>query len=162
MHIVGHHLQLQAVAVGAGEKDAYARSAFNRYYYSAFLTVREMLRKLDPAWSSPDHAGIPGLLRGQVQRKLKAGKPPAQKIGDTALVSKIERAVRSIHELAEILNTARGIRVVADYEAEEPVVFDGIPRFTLRSVDITDAHDWAGAARLHCATIQSAWEEIYG
>ena len=47
MHTVGHHLEKKAVSAGIHSKDAYARSALNRYYCGTFLTIREMLASLD-------------------------------------------------------------------------------------------------------------------
>lgn len=38
IHAVGHHLQKEAISAAPDEKDAYARSAFNRYYYTMFAT----------------------------------------------------------------------------------------------------------------------------
>ena len=162
MHVVGHHLQMEAIGAPVDDRDAFARSAFNRYYYSAFLTIRAMLRSLDPAWSSLSHASYPEVLRGKVLKSFRESKKRAKKNDDGALVRKIERAERSIYELAKIMTTAYGVRVVADYEPEEQVSFDGNPRFALRAVGISDAHDWENNARLLCRSIESVWNEIYG
>ena len=161
MHAVGHHLQKEAIAAGAGDKDAFARSAFNRYYYSAFLNIRKMLGSLDPKWSLTRHSKFPEVLN-KVGKKLSQERPRACKHKDWILVNRINNAKRAAAELATTMTTAYAIRVVADYEPEEQVDFKRSTRFALRSVDISDAHDWENRTRMLCSTVKRVWDEIYG
>ncbi len=65
MHEVGHHLQKIAISKTDQNRDVFARSAFNRYYYGAYLNVRELLSSLNPEWSRPRHRHIPYILTGK-------------------------------------------------------------------------------------------------
>ncbi len=161
IHAVGHHLQVKAMSAGPDDRDAFARSAFNRYYYSAFLNTRALLGSLDPAWSSHRHANYPKLLKGRIRRELNSRREKARKNEDDILVNRIDRAKREINELAKIMTEAYAVRVVADYELEEPVSFDEGPRFSLRSVDISDAHQWENATRILCGSVGKLWNEIH-
>lgn len=162
MQVVGHHLDVQAVAASNADKDAFARSAFNRYYYSAFLTIREMLSKMDPAWAGLGHASYPDILTGNIRKSLKRARRRASKNDDDDLVEKIDKAVRSIHELTSIIRTAYAVRVIADYQPEEVICFTNAGRFTLRSVSATDAYDWESTSRAHCGSVYQAWSEVHG
>lgn len=162
IHNVGHHLQKEAVSAAAGHRDAYARSAFNRYYYSAFLNTRALLESLDPSWSSRPHAHIPSLLKKTVCKELKRARYNAQKIGDKKLVSQINSATAAVEQLAEIMKRAYGVRVVADYEQNEHVSFDRSPRFSLRSIDISDAHEWEQKTQVLCTNVSKVWNQIHG
>lgn len=52
------------------ERDLFGRSAFNRYYYAAFLVTREMLGALRPTWRHTAHAAIPELLEAGLKKRL--------------------------------------------------------------------------------------------
>ena len=60
------------------------------------------------------------------------------------------------------MTTAYAVRVVADYEPDEHVSFGGSPRFSLRSVDVSDAHEWENGTRVLCTNVGKVWDEIYG
>lgn len=159
MHAVGHHLQKQAVIAAADERDAFARSSFNRYYYSAFLNIREMFSLIEPTWSNSPHKGYPEILKGKIKKNLNRARRAAQKSNDTALLKRIDAAKRAIDELAQTITTAYGIRIVADYEPGEPVNFDQNRRFSLKSTDVSYAHEWEEKSRILCKNIESVWRE---
>lgn len=159
MHRVAHHLQKKAVAAAANERDSYARSCYNRYYYSVFLQCREMLSGMDSNWSKNSHASYPELLGGKVKKAFKAERVRATKNGDRELVNLIDKACRSIAELQKIIVSANSTRVVADYEPEEKVDFVAADRFSLRSIDVTEAHGWTISVQTHCKTISNAWRQ---
>lgn len=161
IHAVGHHLQKEAMKPASQERDAFARSAFNRYYYSAFLNIREMLGDLDSSWSSMTHKSYPEVLQGQVKRRFNQARSRAVRNDDTVLVDRIDAAKRAIDELTKTMRTAYGIRVVADYEPLEEVEFDPKHRFSLRSVGITDAHQWESNTRILCQNVRNTWNEIH-
>ena len=163
IHAVGHHLQKEAISAAPAEKEAYARSAFNRYYYSAFLNARSLLVELldQSKASEMKHASYPGFLKGTIQKKLSHERRNASKIGDARLVSRIDLAKRSAAELARIMEIANKAREAADYEQDEPVRFGGSYRFSIKSVDISDAHDWEEATRRHCNVVRKVWDEIH-
>jgi hypothetical protein len=159
MHRVAHHLQMTAVAAAANERDSYARSCYNRYYYSVFLQCREMLSDMDASWSRIAHASYPELLGGKVRKAFKTERIRASKSGDKDLVKLIDKACRSIAELQKIIITANSTRVVADYEPEEKVDFVVADRFSLRSISVTEAHGWTISVQTHCRTILNAWRQ---
>jgi hypothetical protein len=160
MHRVAHHLQMRAVTVPHVDRDSFARSAYNRYYYSVFLQAREMMRQLNPSWSKLPHANYPTVLSESVAKTLKDGRKRAVRSEDRDLVEAIDRACRSIAELKKIMVTANFTRVVADYEPEEGVDFE-VGRFSLNSVDVTDAHAWTTTVETLCRTILRAWRQLH-
>ena len=160
MHLVGHHLQLTAWKKTPPDRDAYARSAFNRYYYGVFLTVRDMFRKMGLHWKEMRHASYPEVLSGKITREFRNAQKRARRNDDYELEQKIHIVKLSINELIELVTIANEIRKVADYEPEEPVLFTGEPRFSLKSVDVTNAHDWERNARTLCGSILPVWEQI--
>lgn len=73
METVGFELRKLAISRrGCEEKDLFARSAFNRFYYSAFLKTRSTLKILNPSWGKSKHANLPELLEGKVISLVKA------------------------------------------------------------------------------------------
>lgn len=160
IHAVGLHLQTYAHNFDGAERDAYARSAFNRYYYSIFLKTRELFRSLDPAWSRKPHAEYPVTLRKPVRKQLKAGWTRARRDDDTKLMRDVEAALRAVEALSGLLERAYAIRVVADYEPEQEVKFDGADRFSLNEVEITSAHGWRSKCDTFCAEISAAWKQV--
>ena len=161
MHTVGHHLQIKAMATAGPDRDAYARSAFNRYYYGAFLTIRSMLREMDSKWSRMPHADYPNILSGRITKELGTALRRARKTGDKTFVRQIEHAKRSTAELKKVISTVGTLRVVADYCPEEAVDFTRSSRFALRSVEVTEAHNWQPNADLLCRVILQAWKQIH-
>lgn len=157
IHAVGHHLQNFAHNFAGEERDAYARSAFNRYYYSIFLKTRDLFISLDPTWSRKPHADYPVTLRASVRKQLKKGWTRAQKSGDIKLMRDIETALKAIEALSSLLEKAYAIRVVADYEPEQVVEFNGENRFSLKEVEITSAHGWRARCNTFCTEIRNAW-----
>ncbi len=73
---------------------------------------------------------------------FKAERQRASKSGDKDLMNEIDQACRSIAELQKIITKANSTRVVADYEPEEKVDFAAVDRFSLRSINVTEAHGW--------------------
>ena len=52
MQEVAHYLQIEALKQLAQHKDAFARSAYNRYYYACFLALRDAFAKMNSQWWS--------------------------------------------------------------------------------------------------------------
>jgi hypothetical protein len=138
-------LYLQKAAIGHGdpkEKDLFGRSAFNRYYYDLFINVRQTLQRLSNDWARAPHKSMPELLRGSVQKKVRDIKKQARKISDTQLLSRCERLALFNETLASTLEQANGVRKIADYEPDKPVIFHRDKRFQLNGISINDAHAW--------------------
>lgn len=158
MHSVAHHLQVEAIKLvpsSAPDADSYARSAFNRYYYATFLCVRQTLVKIDKKYeNSLNHKGIPELLRGTIQKRIKATQRKASKLGDSTLVRECQHASSQNLTFAQVLEKAYAIRVVADYTPETAVDFRS-DRFTLSGVAVTEAHDWLEKANIWASLISN-------
>ena len=164
MKIVGDHLADQAVRRSdAHEADLFGRSAFNRYYYSAFLSVRTTLKKIEPNWATPTHQGIPEVLKGQVLVRLKKTINTATKMGRISEIAgkqSYRAANKAAVELANLLTAARETRRLADYEPETPITRDAdsikLGQFTLRA-----ASSWKARVEAQSGTILHIYEQ-YG
>ncbi len=160
MQKVGHHLQVEAKKKAGTERDLFARSAYNRYYYAVFLAVRSMLVKLNANWDRPTHKGCPTLLKTTITKKFRTAKSRARKNSDSVLISKLESGIHAAAELANVMERAYAARIVADYEPSEAVNFTSAERFSLKSIEITEAHEWNGSVQTWTTSIWEAWRQI--
>jgi hypothetical protein len=160
MHNVAHHLQIIAVEKQEADRDIFARSAYNRYYYGVFLCVRQFLNDIDPKWSKLPHKDYPELLRGTISSTYKKARTKANKCDDQELLKLLDSAIRSSAALASLMEKASKIRVVADYEPSEPVNFSNSLRFSLKGIEITEAHSWDEQSNLWIKNIKQAWMQI--
>lgn len=154
MQSVAHHLQVEAIRVApAAEADSFARSAFNRYYYAAFLCVREALVEIDSKYeNSLKHKEVPEMLRGSIQKRIKGIEKKARRLDDSRLVTECRQASNQNLSFAEVLSKAYATRVVADYNPNTQVNFDS-PRFELSGVSVNEAHDWVQIASVWSAAV---------
>ena len=142
----------------AVEKDLFGRSAFNRFYYAAYLTVRAAL--LAGLGECPkSHSDVPDFLLGKVSRGLTQGEQRARRVSDTELAKLCSRARTSARELAEILKEGYSVRVTADYFPEVPVIFEANGEFGLNTVHISKARSWPPKADAMCKSICIAWRQ---
>ncbi len=160
MEDVAHYLQVEALKIGElSTRDRFGRSAYNRYYYSTFLQVRQMVSGMNAAWAHMPHADYPNLLGGQINKSVKNARRIAQKLSDTEFVSECNRALSALHALSALMQVGRATRVVADYQPEVLLVF-GDNRFSLQGVNITEAHEWPEKSRQLIRTIEHCWAQI--
>jgi len=157
---VAHHLQKEAHAMAVGERDAFARSAYNRYYYACYLEIRAAFKEMSDEWGRAAHKSFPEILRSAISRNLKAGRRSANRLGDSELEKRINQALRSCLELASIIERANSARIIADYNPEIGVGFTGVARFSLNGVEITEAHEWYGRVRVLTSQILSTWRQV--
>lgn len=159
MEIVGQYLQAQALQlVEQRERDYFGRSAFNRFYYATFLSVKAELDSVLPGFPR-GHASIPDYLQGAVCKELKNGCRRAQRAGDSELAQLCLRAQSAALDLAELMRKSYGVRVTADYNLNIPVAF-GSGDFQLSTVSVNYAKTWPHKARAFALTIASAWKQI--
>jgi len=161
MHEVGHHLQIEAIKKDGPEKDLFARSAYNRYYYSIFLIAREMLLTLNPDYRQLAHQDYPAILSGSIVKSFKKDRSIAQKNNDYNLFNKIESAISASKNFSELMHRAYATRVVADYQPHEKINFTDNERFYLNGMSITEAHNWLSRATLWRDTIIDAWRQVH-
>lgn len=159
--VVALHLQKQAMdrRVDIAEADLFARSAYNRYYYANFLLVRTMIKSFDSKWTA-EHAAIPDLLKGKITRQILKGAKKAREANDFDTAGQCEQARSAAADLSDILKVGYIARCIADYNPEMQVVFDDHNRFSLNSINITNAHDWPGKASVFIDKIEKAWRQI--
>ena len=160
MQEVAHHLQKEAHAMAGVERDAFARSAYNRYYYACFLEIRATFKQMSDEWGRAAHKSFPEILKSSICKNFKSGRRAANRVGDVELVRRIDQALRACIELAAIVERANGARIIADYNPEIGVGFNGSARFSLNGVEITEAHEWYGRVRVLASQILSTWRQV--
>ena len=142
MQLVGNELERLALSNGDQESaDLLGRSAFNRYYYAAFLITRETLGSMQTNWRGTAHAEIPNLLeiglkkpaRAAIRSQLRSGL--LDKGDESRLLSDLS-ATGS--ELAQLLRQAYDARILADYEPEIKTTRTG-NLITLKTYKLTTA-----------------------
>ena len=163
MKIVGDHLANVAVNSGdARQVDLFGRSAFNRYYYSAFLAVRTALRTIDSKWATPTHKDAPTVLKGEV---LRRAKKQIKILQDTGQITNTKgeqlkhAAITAASEVSNLLSFARGIRRVADYEPEQTIQKTGSV-IKLAECKLDTAKFWENRVEVQTNTILSVYEQI--
>jgi hypothetical protein len=156
MESVAAHLRDHAFTVHDGrEKDLFGRSAFNRYYYSAFLVVKSGLSSDFPSLPSA-HKAIPQYLRATVADEMKKSARRATKISDSEGLHLFETAKSAAFDLASLLEAGYSTRVVADYHPESAVAFAGSRSFALNEVSVEVAQSWPSRARAFVSKIVEA------
>lgn len=142
--------------------DLFGRSAFNRYYYSAFLVTRQLLRELDPSWGKLAHSAIPGVLGGALAKRVRKQIKTLRKqnlISDSEESRYRSSLNTATSQLADLLNASYSVRVTADYEPEIRVDTSG-SHLKLDDVTIDTANNWPDRASLYCGTIRRIWREV--
>lgn len=161
MEVVAHHLQVTAIRWGnPAERDLFGRSSYNRYYYAAFLNVRQVLVQLKPEWRRLAHASYPEILTGRIVQILSRGRYQALRVQDSGLVNQCQRAIAASKGLATLLKAGYAIRVIADYSPEVLVDFVHANRFSLNNVEISEAHQWPERAKAWAREIENAWRQV--
>ncbi len=162
MKIVGEKLQDIAISeTDSVKQDLFGRSAFNRFYYAAFLEVRKMLGELDPKWKRTPHGNIPQLLEKGVRKPVTNALRESVK-GDVITEAESNKRKHELFtsttDLANLLREAYDIRLIADYEPENIVeVNDKV--ISLNSLKLTTAISWSNKASSYCKSIRKVWKE---
>lgn len=160
MQAVAHHLQIYAHGLIGPERDAFARSAYNRYYYACFLSLRAAFAEMNTQWKNAPHRSYPEILSRSIAQKLHAERRKANKNRDYELLNLIFTAHRAIPEISKIIKEAYATRIVADYEPDILVDFKGGDRFSLNEVQITNAHEWYQRVSILTESLLAAWRQI--
>ncbi|MBW8077858.1 MAG: hypothetical protein GJU76_07250 [Gallionella sp.] len=161
MKIVGDKLRDVALQSNvANEEDLFGRSAFNRYYYSAFLITRSVLKRRHAEWGKVTHSGMPSVVRS-ARKEILQGKRRAIQSGLSAgpLAHDTDEGADAAVALAELLEQAYKVRVTADYFPEE-IVARRRNELVLCNTNISDAGKWSSKARHFCNKIESAWRQL--
>lgn len=139
----------------------FARSSFNRYYYSLFLIVREAVLEINPHWDAA-HAGVPDLLEGAIYRQISSFRSSSAKRQDAETVQICSSGLAALKALAELMRTAYSVRVLADYNPEIRVLIEADARFALGPTNITVAHGWPERGRALTRQVRRAWRLVSG
>ncbi len=163
MQIVGDHLK--SIAESEKDKvvfDLFGRSAFNRYYYSAFLSARESLSLIDSKWSILKHKELPITLRKEVQSRAitEIKKQEKSRILDANESAKMKHDIRvALADLSRILENARLVRTIADYEPNVLIENDK-QTITLSHCTITSAANWRRSVESNFKTVLAIYGKI--
>lgn len=152
LHAVGASLCDSAKSIQSDHDlaDAFGRSAFNRYYYAAYLSVRDLLLLLNSDWLAK-HADAPGLVEKNVVDLIRAEARRQEKLGlisSAGCKSICSQAAKSAAEIANTLRTGYKVRVISDYSPSQLVSFE-------RNTFVLDAHTegqaraWLKQVELH-------------
>ncbi|MEC5385532.1 hypothetical protein VVD49_07340 [Uliginosibacterium sp. H3] len=161
MEVVAQYLRQEALSRASPERDTFGRSAFNRYYYATFLTVKRGISALRPEWAGNiPHADIPNMLRGAIKESLGKGRKRALRAGDFELENLCARAISAAEDLAKVMEQGKATRVAADYHPDILVDFSGEQPFYLNKVSVHVAKDWPFRARAFLDTISQAWMQV--
>ena len=163
LSIVGD--QLAEIATGAPDLmrfDLFSRSAFNRYYYSMFLTVRTTLNNIDCVPDKPNHINIREALTARVGTRLRQelknqkGQLTAK---EQSLIHNVATTV--VNDLAQLLRVAYDVRCVADYHPEQSVDRTEAPvGASLTGCTISAAKSWQRRAESYTGLIQKAYKNV--
>lgn len=163
MQIVGDELERLALSEEDPQNsDLLGRSAFNRYYYAAFLITRETLGLMQTNWKGTAHAEIPNLLEKGLKKPARAAIKKQIRVGvlDNGDESRLLADLNcSGAELAQILRHAYDARILADYEPEIKTARDGSV-IKLKTYKLTTAKEWPARASAQCSRLLRIWKEI--
>lgn len=160
MQEVACHLQIYAHNHYGVDRDAYARSAYNRYYYACFLLLRDLVSDFNPDWTDTPHKSYPELLNGKITTWFKHERYKAKMAGDNELCSMISTSLSAIPKIANIIKTAYSLRVIADYNPEMLVEFSAVNRFSLNNIEITQVHIWQENLFTLVSDLRSTWQQF--
>lgn len=155
MEEVGLHLRAHALVIlptQEREADLFGRSAFNRLYYSAYLTTKSILGEVLSDMPR-SHKGTPEYLRGLATGRIAHIKRAAVRAGDHKLRQDCTNAKVAVDALAGLLEGANTVRETADYFPEIPVLFKTGHSFSLNATEVELAKAWPNQARQYARTI---------
>jgi hypothetical protein len=159
--VVGANLaQISLEAPSESDMDAFGRSAFNRYYYSSYLTARELLGQFDPEWRTQGHSNVPGLLKDSAKDVfLKAAKKARRTMPDNQVDKSLNQAINGLGELAKILTEGYAIRVLADYMPETKAVRES-GKITLGPASLSSAAFWPKRSKILASLVITSGREL--
>jgi hypothetical protein len=157
---VADQLAKLALADKSGISDHLARSAFNRYYYSIYLAVREASGSCDRNWRSMPHNNYVDLLNVTIRNNLKKGRDRARRLKDSDTMRICSIALDAQKRLAENYGASLKTRILADYEPETKVHFDRFGDFFLNNVSYSSMRQWSYDVHSQLTAITEAWRQI--
>ena len=137
--------------------DLFSRSAFNRYYYSVYLTVLTALKRIGCAPERPTHTNVRDTLTGTVRKKLRQELKRGQVRGaDKDLIHSV--STNGVDELRQLLLNAYRVRCEADYNPKQKVDrIEGTDIAKLAGCTILSASHWQQSADFYTNIIKRAY-----
>jgi hypothetical protein len=161
LHLVGTTLSDEAKRNSGDIADAYGRSAFNRYYYAAYLATRDLLIRFKPEWDV-SHAGAPDLVGSALPALVRKEAKRLQKLHAMSQADG-QRVIRGVASagaaIGELLRIAYKVRVISDYRPEEQVSFYK-STFHLDAHSEGEARSWLGTVEMHKGRILKFGKEL--
>lgn len=164
MKKVGDYLASYALSchkISGDDFDLFARSAYNRYYYAVFLSVKRMLVKIRGSDFEIAHADAPCYVRGAVRdsilRELKKRRRGLL-VSDSRFFELKSLLHRSSERVAKLLDDSRPVRVAADYRPEIKITYEN-NTISLISCKQSVASSWVDQANMHCSEILMVWRD---
>ncbi len=165
MRDVARHLATIAKQNG-DNAELFARTSFNRYYYDCFLVVRQMCGELGLT-TSFQHKQLPQYLRDTVAGRFKNKIKTIQRVrhrrnavSGVNLPSLISSAITHLNSLAEILESAYAIRVIADYQPDFKLAIDSNRSWSLHEKSLEEAENWVRLTDIFTGKIKHAWRQL--
>lgn len=163
MKVVADKLKEIALAADTDLKvDQFGRSAFNRYYYAAFLAVRKTLMEIDDGWARSPHKNLPKILTDTV---FQSAKRIAIRLNKKRLLTKPEMAQIllsikiCVNDLSKILQSGYEARRCADYSPEDTVKrISG--NLSLGNHTIHEAQSWPTRAEIKAGQLLKCWRQL--
>jgi len=144
------------------EIDLFGRSAFNRYYYAAYLAVRKNLMEINSDWATAAHKNLPTILTIAIN---KSATRIAINLTKKGILTKSEesRILTSIkicgYELSKILQSGYEARSYADYFPEEIVTRES-GNLSLHNYTTHEAQSWPKRAEKHAVQLLNIWRQL--
>lgn len=163
MQVVGERLSEIAMSIRGTSPDdcLFARSAFNRYYYATFLASRQLLADTIGTKGLP-HKTLPEYLIGTFAKTIKRQIEVEFKSGVLSNTDRARMLGSLKHNTALLQNllvTAYGVRVLADYAPETPVEIEQ-NTYSLGAATLSAASNWASRAQMHCKNLHKIWRDL--
>jgi hypothetical protein len=164
MKIVADRLKEIALASRIDhEIDQFGRSAFNRYYYAAYLAVREKLMEINSGWAKIPHKNLPDILTISI---YKSAKNKAKKLNKNGMLNKrqeyqILTSIRACgDELSAILQSGYEARTHADYFPDEIVTRNADNNLILYKYSTHQAQSWPRRAEIRAGQLLKLWRQF--
>lgn len=163
MKVVADKLKEIALAAGNDHQvDQFGRSAFNRYYYAAYLAVRKNLMEINSGWAKAPHKNLPDILRNAINNNAIRIAINLNKKGllTEREKSKILTSIRTYgEELSTILQSGDEARSYADYFPEE-IVTRKNGNLRLHNYTIQAAQSWPIRAEMRAGQLLRMWRQL--
>ncbi len=156
--------ELVTIALGkanADEIDLFGRSAINRFYYACFLDARKALLCIHPSLAIK-HKELPTNIKKTIAEivRREISRLERQTVISTNEAITYRATLNNIvSNLAEILENAYKLRVIADYEPDKKAVKVGW-NVVIDGKSSAMARDWHRRTEQSVARMMRLWRDL--